>query len=96
MTFFDDPLERIRTGQFAHVPILLGNMEDDGTVFTYGATESISAFLASRFGPLAGSVDPDKVRALYPGLSDPQVIAGIDRDMIFRWYVLFLVWCERK
>jgi hypothetical protein len=90
VTYFDDPLERIRTGQFAHVPILLGNMEDDGTIFTYGVNMSISTFLASRFGPLVGSVDPDKVRALYPGLSDPQVLAGIDRDMIFRWCVHFI------
>ena len=89
MTTFDDPLERIRTGQFARVPILLGNMEDDGTALTYDTTLSISTFLASQFGPLASSVDPDKVRALYPGLSDPQVIADIERDVVFRWCVHF-------
>ena len=48
VTFFDDPLRRIRTSQFAHVPILLGNMEDDGSVFTYNTSESISTFLASK------------------------------------------------
>ena len=89
MTAFDDPLERIRTGQFAHVPILLGNMENDGTVQTYDTTLSISTFLESRFGPLASSVDPDKVRALYPGLSDPQVIADVEREIVFRWCVQF-------
>ncbi|KAN0126023.1 carboxylic ester hydrolase [Russula decolorans] len=84
VTFFDDPLQRIRTGQFAHVPILLGNMEDDGTVLTYNTSESLSTFLADQFGSLAGSVPPDKVRALYPGLSDPQVIADTERDIVFR------------
>ena len=90
VTFFDDPLQRIRTGQIARVPILLGNMEDDGTLFTYNTTESISTFL-SQFGSLVGSVPPDTVRALYPGLSDPQVIAGAERDILFRWCVHFLV-----
>jgi carboxylesterase type B len=88
VTFFDDPLERIRTGQFARVPILLGNLQDDGTTFTYNASESLSKFLAVRF---EGSVTLDEVRVLYPGLSDPQVLAGIVRDMQFRWYVHFLV-----
>jgi carboxylesterase 2 len=89
---FDDPLQRIRTGQIARVPILLGNMEDDGTVFTYGATESLATFLASQFGSLLSSVPPDDVRALYPGSSDAQVMADTFRDIIFRWCVqLFLV-----
>jgi len=91
VTVFDDPLQRIRTGQIARVPILLGNMEDDGVVFTYNTTESISGFLAGHFGPLVGSVPPEKVQALYPGLSVPQVIAGAQRDIVFRWCAHFLV-----
>ena len=87
---FDDPLQRIRTGQIARVPILLGSMEDDGSAFTYNTSSSLSAFLAYQFGSLAGSITPDEVRALYPGLSDPQIIAGIVRDVIFRWCVLFV------
>ena len=35
ITAFDDPLQRIRTGQIARVPILLGSMEDDGSVDVY-------------------------------------------------------------
>jgi carboxylesterase type B len=96
VTLFDDPLERIRTGQFAHVPILLGNTEDDGTSQTYNTSESIPAFLADQFGLPAGSVPADKVRALYPGLSDPQVIASLVRDIVFRWCVHFLVCCNMK
>jgi carboxylesterase type B len=83
ITYFDDPLQRIRTGQIARVPILLGNMEDDGTAFTYHKS-NLSKFLTGRFGSLAGSVPPDMVRALYPGLSDPQVIASAERDIRFR------------
>ncbi|KAF8493264.1 Alpha/Beta hydrolase protein [Russula emetica] len=84
VTFLDDPLQRIRTGQIARVPILLGNMENDGTAQTYNTSLSISEFLTGRFGSVAGSIPPDNVRALYPGLSDPQVIASIERDMVFR------------
>ena len=91
VTFFDDPLQHIRTGQFARVPILLGNMEDDGSPFTFNTSESLSTFLADQFGSLAGSVPPDMVRALYPGLSDPQVIAGTLRDILSRWCVHILV-----
>jgi hypothetical protein len=90
VTYFDDPLQRIRTGQIARVPILLGNMEDDGTAFTYNMSD-LSAYLAGQFGSLAGSLTPDMVRALYPGLSDAQVIAGTERDFLFHWYVHFLV-----
>jgi len=63
-------------------------MEGDGTVFTYNMSESISAFLA-QFGSVAGSIPPDNVQALYPGLSDPQVLAGAERDIVFRWCVHF-------
>jgi len=86
ITTFDDPLQRIRTGEIARVPILLGSMEDDGSAFTYNTSENLSTFLADQF---AGSVTPDEVRASYPGLSDPQVMAGTVRDLIFRWCVLF-------
>ena len=89
MTFFDDPLRRIRTSQFAHVPILLGNTEDDGTIFTHTMSESLSKFLEELLGSVADSVPPDRVRALYPGLSDPQVIASTARDIQFRWCVHF-------
>ena len=70
-------------------------MEDDGTALTYNISESLSTFLAERFGSLSSSVPTDKVRALYPGLSDPQVIAGGERDFIFRWCVHFGLY-ERK
>jgi len=66
-------------------------MEDDGALNAL-AYSSLSTFLADQFGSLAGSVPADKVRALYPGLSDPQVIAGVERDIGTRWCVHFLVY----
>ena len=94
ITSFDDPLQRIRTGQTARVPLLLGNMEDDGTTLAFNQSD-LSAFLAQQFGSLAGTIPLDKVRALYPGLNDSRVIAGAERDLIFRWWVHFLEY-ERK
>ena len=87
VTGFDDPLQRIRTGQFAQVSILLGNMQDDGTIFKYNTSETLSTFLADLFGSLADTVSPTLVRALYPGLTDPQIIAAVERDVVFRWCV---------
>jgi carboxylesterase type B len=84
LTAYDDPLQRIRTGQFAQVPILLGNLQDDGTVFTYNTSETLSTFLTGKFGSHADLVSPALVRVLYPGLSDPQVIAAVERDTQFR------------
>jgi hypothetical protein len=88
VTVFGDSLQRIRTGQIAQVPVLLGNMEDDGTIFVYNTPPDLSAFLKKRFGH---RVTPALARALYPGLTDPQVIAAVQRDIQFRWCVFFLV-----
>jgi hypothetical protein len=85
VTVFDDPLQRIRLGQFARVPILLGNLEDDGSVVVLETPGNLSAFLAELFGPLEALLTPALVRALYPGLSDSQVIAAVVRDILYRW-----------
>ena len=93
MTFFDDPLQRIRLGQIAQVPILLGTTEDDGSIFVLNTPNNLSTFLAAQFGPgpLESPITPALVRALYPGLSDPQVIAAVTRDIIFHWCVPLLI-----
>ena len=90
MTAFADPLQRIRTGQIAQVPIITGTMEDDGTVFVYNRNESLSTYLAGLLGSRAELYSPRLVRALYPGLNDSQVIAAVERDLMFRWCVHFL------
>lgn len=89
VTVFDDPLQRIRQGQIAHVPILLGSMEDDGTILGPGTPNNLSAFLADQIGPgpLETLISPTLVRALYPGLSDLQVMAALERDVTSRWCV---------
>ena len=89
MTVFDDPLQRIRLGEIAQVPILLGSTEDDGTISVLGAPNNLSLLLAEQIvpGPLGGLISPTLVRALYPGLNDPQVMAAVERDIIFRWCV---------
>jgi hypothetical protein len=79
------PLQRIRAGKVPKVPILLGSMEDDGSVLVFGS-QNISAFLGRQLGPLSALFPPDLVRALYPGLSDPQVIAAAERDIVLHWY----------
>jgi hypothetical protein len=93
VTVFADPLQRIRLGQIAHVPILLGSMEDDGSILVLGTPNNLSAFLAEQFGPgpLESLISPSLVQALYPGLSDPQVMAAVMREIVFRWYVTPLV-----
>jgi hypothetical protein len=89
VTVFDDPLQRIRLGKIAQVPILLGSTEDDGSIFVLGAPNNLSAFLSGLFGPgpLGSLISPTLVRALYPGLSDPQVMAALERDISFHWCV---------
>jgi len=85
VTVFDDPLQRIRQGQIAHVPILLGSME--GAILGPGTPNNLSAFLADQIGPgpLETLISSTLVRALYPGLSDLQVMAALERDVTSRW-----------
>jgi hypothetical protein len=91
VTVVEDPLQRIRLGQIPQVPTLLGNTEDDGSVFVLGAPKdtNLLTFLAGQIGPgsLSGIISPDLVRALYPGLSDPEVMAALSRDITFLWCV---------
>jgi carboxylesterase type B len=87
VTAFADPLKRIRTGQVAQVPILIGSTEDDGTIFAYKTTQSLSEFLKDQLGPYAVLVPPNLVRSLYPGLNDLHVIYAVIRDVVFRWCV---------
>ena len=88
---FDDPLQRIRTGQIARVPILLGNVENDGIVYASIAQQNLSSTIALLTGPSGSALlSPNVVQGLYPGLSDPQVIAATWRDLLFRWCVTCL------
>ena len=96
VTVFDDPLQRIRAGQIAQVPILLGSLEDDGKVFAYFEQKNLSATIALLIGSsgVQGDLSPSVVRELYPGLNDSQVIADMWRDVKFRWCVPYSVCVE--
>ncbi|KAJ7217313.1 Carboxylesterase [Mycena pura] len=81
VTAFTNPLERIRAGASAGVPIILGNMENDGTVFVVGVT-NLTEFVEAQL-PGTG-VTADLLRSLYPGQNDASVIASSYRDFVFR------------
>ncbi|KAJ7630507.1 Alpha/Beta hydrolase protein [Roridomyces roridus] len=79
VTVFADPLGRIRSGLTARVPFIIGNMQNDGTVFAFGLTD-LTAFLQVETG---GLITAAEVRPLYPGLNDSTIIAEIIKDVAF-------------
>ncbi|KAJ7863730.1 Alpha/Beta hydrolase protein [Mycena olivaceomarginata] len=80
VTFFADPFQRIRTGLTARVPFIIGNTENDGSIFALNLT-NLTEYLATNFGPF---VTADEVRALYPsGLGDNAVISELTKDLVF-------------
>jgi carboxylesterase type B len=91
VTYIDDSLQAIRTGQIPQVPVLLGSMQDDGTIFA-PSFPNISVFLGYEFGRLSFYRPPNMtaVMALYPGLNDTQLLDAVVRDVLFRWYALRL------
>ncbi|KAF8217180.1 Carboxylesterase [Mycena galopus ATCC 62051] len=81
VTAFTNPLERLRAGASAKVPIMLGNMENDGSAFAVGLT-NLTAFLE---GEVPGvTIPPALVRSLYPGQNDTEIISDSLRDQGFR------------
>lgn len=82
---FDDNIQRILVGNAARVPLLIGNTQNDGTLFTVG-DNNLTAFLDT-FGLTAGDSDitADVLRSLYPGQNDTNVIADAERDSTFLW-----------
>jgi carboxylesterase type B len=84
VTLFDDPLQRIRTGQIARVPTLLGTTEDDGTVFAL-LYPNVSTFLVNQFGPIGNTFPPAELQALYPKMNDTQLLDAVVRDVLFQW-----------
>ncbi|KAI0060904.1 alpha/beta-hydrolase [Artomyces pyxidatus] len=85
VTVFGNALQRIRDHQLAPVPILLGSMQEDGTFFSYGLTD-LQAFLDSNRVAASLILSAPVVRLLYPGLSDPEIIAAVVRDIGFRCF----------
>ncbi|KAJ7742573.1 Alpha/Beta hydrolase protein, partial [Mycena metata] len=79
VTVFSDPLLRIRSNLTARVPFIIGNMQNDGSVFALGLTD-LDAFLLEDTG---GLVTAAEVRPLYPGLNDSLIISEIIKDVAF-------------
>ncbi|KAJ7139656.1 Alpha/Beta hydrolase protein [Mycena epipterygia] len=79
VSLFADPLQRIRTGLTARVPFIIGNTQNDGSLFAVNLTD-LSAYLATTFD---GLVTAAEVRPLYPGLSDPLIISEVIKDFLF-------------
>ncbi|KAJ7752940.1 Alpha/Beta hydrolase protein [Mycena metata] len=76
-----NPLVRVRAGNIAKVPLIVGNTENDGSVFTMGST-NITAFLDAILP--GNTISPAFLRSLYPDQNDSVVIADADRDFVFR------------
>lgn len=67
------------------MPLLTGNMQNDGTLFAAGET-SLTAFLqSSSFLKVEANITSDVLRSLYPGQNDSVVLADIFRDVTFLW-----------
>ncbi|KAJ7671356.1 Alpha/Beta hydrolase protein [Mycena polygramma] len=81
-TMFADPLQRIRDVKTSRAPFIIGNTQDDGTIFAFALNVTdLAPSLASFFGTF---ITADQVRALYPsGLSDNAVFAEAVKDFQF-------------
>lgn len=89
VTFIDDSLQAIRAGQIPRVPVLLGGVEDEGTIFA-PLYPNVTFFLGASFGRLSSYRPPNvtELNALYPGLNDTQLFSAVIRDVVFRWCAL--------
>ncbi|KAJ7862967.1 Alpha/Beta hydrolase protein [Mycena leptocephala] len=80
VTLFSDPLLRIRNGQTSRVPFMIGNAENDGSLFALNQN-NLATYLDITFG---GLITPDQVRPLYAsGLSDNAIISEVIKDFTF-------------
>ncbi|KAF7361464.1 Carboxylic ester hydrolase [Mycena sanguinolenta] len=80
VTVFSDPLLRIRNGQTANVPFIIGNTQNDGSLFALNQN-NLTTYLNKTFGDLLTAAE---VRAFYPSdLSDNEVISELVKDFTF-------------
>lgn len=80
ITWFANTDERIQQRKTAQVPILMGTNQDDGTLFAVGQSS-----LEGLIQGLRLTVTVEKIRALYPGLSDLEIIPLAIRDFSLIW-----------
>ena len=89
VTFISDSLQAIRTGRIPQIPVLLGGVEDEGTIFA-PIYQNVSFFLETMFGQLSFYRPPNltEVNSFYPGLNDTQIFDAVIREVLFRWCAL--------
>jgi carboxylesterase type B len=72
----EDDRNRWKRGEFEQVPMIIGTMEDEGSLFTNSwpikSLEDYNALLAASFGDMAG-----EAAALYPATSEAEVAAQL-------------------
>jgi hypothetical protein len=83
VTKFSGPVARVQAGQTAHIPVLIGSLQEEGSISAANLTD-ISVFIASLGNT---TPTPAELREAYPNRSDSQVIADVQRDIIIKWCV---------
>lgn len=73
VTVLEYPATVWAKGNIAKVPILIGSTKDDGSVFTLGAGDNVTAFIEASFG--VGSALSQIIDQLYA--TDPTTTAGL-------------------
>ncbi|KAF9261783.1 alpha/beta-hydrolase [Marasmius fiardii PR-910] len=80
-TFFRDPIERILAHETTRTPLMIGNTQNDSSLFVIGQTD-LAEFLQTTFPGIP--ISADQVRSLYPGRTDVQVIGEFSTDLGLR------------
>ena len=68
------------------MPILQGNVQNEGTIFTIGVTTNAELALLIN-STLEGVVTIKEVTTVYPTLSGMALAAQFVRDFVYVWYV---------
>jgi len=81
----DDLYELFTAGKYHDVPVLLGTVSDEGSIFILNAkTSDFPGYIQGRFGSFA-----DRILNLYPASPDSitkRSMADLVRDSFFGWY----------
>ncbi|KAF7306525.1 Carboxylic ester hydrolase [Mycena indigotica] len=80
VTVFSDPLSRIRNGLTANVPFIIGNTQNDGSLFALPFPD-LTTFLNAQFGP--GVLTTAQITPLYPGVNASSLVAEVIKDLVF-------------
>ncbi|EKM52356.1 uncharacterized protein PHACADRAFT_101236, partial [Phanerochaete carnosa HHB-10118-sp] len=82
-TYYVQALDRIQNNESAIKPILLGNLEGDGTIWALSFT-TLRAVLVLYLKQFADNVTDDQVCTLYPGQNNTIIMADFICDWQYR------------